>query len=112
MPSKPPVHKPRGSRPRRAWERTAPPKRLTGRPWRRLRDRILERDRHLCQQCLREARLTVAHEVDHIVPVAEGGTDAETNLEAICDQHHRAKTQAEAKRGAARTGAARPQGGG
>jgi len=39
----------------------------------------------------------VAHEVDHIIPKAQGGTDDPGNLRAINRDCHRAKTQKEAK---------------
>jgi len=74
-----------------------------GRPWRRLRDSILQRDKHLCQPCKAQGRYTEATQVDHIVPQAEGGTDDRVNLQAICDDCHEAKTREEAKRGVART---------
>ena len=44
----------------------------------------------------------VGHEVDHVVPVAEGGTDTLANARMICPSHHKPKTQAEARRGAER----------
>lgn len=44
----------------------------------------------------------VAHEVDHIIPKAEGGTDSPNNLRAINRDCHRRKTQAEAMRGRTR----------
>ena len=67
-----------------------------GRPWRRLRDRILERDEYLCQACRREGKLTLATEVDHIEPLFLGGTDDESNLESICDDHAKRKNAEEA----------------
>jgi len=70
-----------------------------GRPWRRKREAVLKRDGYLCQPCNRKGKLSLAKEVDHIVPVAEGGTDEDRNLEAICKPCHHAKTQAEARRG-------------
>ncbi|MEP4557271.1 HNH endonuclease [Cobetia amphilecti] len=73
-----------------------------GRPWRRLRNAILKRDRYLCQPCERMNRITPATEVDHIVGKAQGGTDAADNLEAICKACHQAKTISEAL--AARSG--------
>lgn len=73
-----------------------------GRPWRRLREQVLKRDGHLCQSCRSKGELVLANEVDHIVPLAEGGTDSEANLQAICRSCHDAKTKAEAARGAAR----------
>lgn len=70
-----------------------------GRPWRRLREQILQRDGYCCQTCSREGRVQVAHEVDHVVNIAAGGTDDPSNLEAICTDCHRKKTQQEARRG-------------
>lgn len=80
-----------------------------GRPWRRLRDYILQRDQHLCQPCKAQGRYSEATQVDHIVPQAEGGTDDRVNLQSICTPCHEAKTLEESKRGAARhqTGARR-----
>ncbi|MBB3142205.1 HNH endonuclease [Halomonas organivorans] len=69
-----------------------------GRPWRRLRDQVMTRDRHLCMPCLRKGQATPAADVDHIVPEAEGGPTAAHNLEAICSPCHKAKTQDEARR--------------
>lgn len=73
-----------------------------GRPWRRKRDAVMRRDQYLCQPCKQQGRITEATEVDHIVNVAEGGSDDEANLQAICTECHGVKTQAEARRGAAR----------
>ncbi len=77
-----------------------------GRPWRRKRELVMKRDGYLCQceDCQEAGRLPLeADEVDHIVPVAEGGTDDDSNLRAINHDCHKAKTQAEARRGAARS---------
>lgn len=70
-----------------------------GRPWRRIRQRVLERDKGLCQPCLVQGKYTPAIEVDHVINIASGGTDSDDNLQAICDPCHKAKTQAEARRG-------------
>jgi len=70
-----------------------------GRPWRRLRERILQRDGYCCQACARGGRVQIAHEVDHIVNIAAGGTDDPSNLESICRDCHQKKTQQEARRG-------------
>ena len=69
-----------------------------GRPWRRVRERILKRDSYLCQPCKRQDRLTLATQVDHVIPQFEGGSDEEDNLQGICDPCHEVKTQAEARR--------------
>lgn len=72
-----------------------------GRPWRRIRDRILKRDNGLCVPCRKEGRLTVATEVDHVIGRAQGGSDTDGNLQAICTPCHKAKTQREAHGGIA-----------
>jgi len=61
-----------------------------------LRKRILERDNYLCQVCLALGIVTPATQVDHIVNKAAGGTDAESNLQGICDHCHDTKTRSEA----------------
>jgi len=77
---------------------------LSGRPWRRLRDQILLRDSYLCQcdECRRLGRLLPANEVDHVIPLSQGGSDSPENLRAINRDCHRAKTQRESR--AARCG--------
>ncbi|CAH0650399.1 MULTISPECIES: HNH endonuclease [Pseudomonas] len=67
-----------------------------GRPWRRIRDRILLRDNYTCQAC---GLVTKDLEVDHIINVAEGGSDDDSNLQALCVPCHQEKTAAEAARG-------------
>lgn len=75
-----------------AWSRTSRHARGYGTAWEKLRKRILARDKHLCQQCKRDGRVTAANQVDHIKPKAKGGTDDESNLEALCRPCHDAKT--------------------
>lgn len=76
-----------------------------GSKWDRLREIILRRDNGLCQQCLREGCVTmIGHKpysafVDHVIPKAEGGTDDESNLQALCKSCHTAKTDREKNRG-------------
>lgn len=77
------------------WSRTSRHERGYGTAWDRLRQRILTRDKHLCQQCKREGRLTAASQVDHIKPKAQGGTDDAENLQAICGPCHAEKTTRE-----------------
>lgn len=73
-----------------------------GSEWTRIRVRILKRDCGLCQVCLRESRITKADSVDHIVSKAEGGTDDDENLQAICTPCHAAKTALESARARSR----------
>ena len=84
------------------WNRTSRHSRGYGSAWDKLRQSILERDKYLCQQCLRDGVLTGlvignrkhprGATVDHITPKAEGGTDDPSNLEALCRLCHERKT--------------------
>jgi len=49
------------------------------RQWRKLRARVLMRDGHRCQLCGAPAT-----DVDHVLPVSEGGPDDPRNLRALC----------------------------
>lgn len=84
-----------------------------GSKWRSKRQRIFERDNYLCQVHLaRDEVVPVTlhggrHGVcDHIVPLAEGGTDGDSNLQTICQGCDKEKTQAESQRG---RGGSKPQ---
>lgn len=66
-----------------------------GTAWNKIRVVILKRDSGLCQPCLAAGRVTVATQVDHIIPRAQGGTDTEDNLRSICKACHQAKTDRE-----------------
>ena len=66
-----------------------------GHAWDKLRLTILTRDRYLCQPCLKLGVMTMAKQVDHIVNKANGGTNHPTNLQAICFDCHKKKTQKE-----------------
>lgn len=46
-----------------------------------------------CAKCGRTAT-----EIDHIVPLSEGGLDEVSNLQALCSGHHRNKTVREMER--------------
>jgi 5-methylcytosine-specific restriction protein A len=70
--------------------------RLVGRPWSRLRMRVIQRDFGLCQVCKAKGLIRGGHEVDHIMNA--GGDDMD-NLQTICVPCHRAKTQIEARKG-------------
>lgn len=70
--------------------------------WAKLRDWILKRDNFRCYAPYPTICVGVAVTADHLVPVAEGGSDDPSNLKAICEPCHERKTKAEAKRGIAR----------
>ncbi len=61
-------------------------RRTFGRPWRRLRETILERDKFTCRYCGRPANT-----VDHIYPVERGGTHDPSNLAAACSRCNESK---------------------
>ena len=63
--------------------------------WRKLRLKVLHRDKGLCKTCLVRGQITVATEVDHIIAKANGGTDDESNLQALCHSCHAKKTNQE-----------------
>ena len=63
-----------------------------GYAWNKLRLKALERDRHLCQMCLKRGVYTTATDVDHIVPLAQGGSDEMENLQSLCHECHKQKT--------------------
>jgi len=63
--------------------------------WRKTVRRILKRDNHQCQ--IRYVGICTgrATEVDHIIPVFQGGTDHPSNLQATCRECHLAKSSDE-----------------
>lgn len=60
-----------------------------GRLWRRLKAKIHLRDKYTCQCC---GVVTMELELDHIVNVAQGGSDEESNLQSLCVPCHKEKT--------------------
>ena len=76
-----------------------------GTEWDKRRLRIRRRDNDLCQECLRQGRITGVGDkpfsafCDHIVPKVDGGTDADENLQTLCRACHTAKTDREKNRG-------------
>lgn len=58
-----------------------------GRAWKRIRDSYAA-SHPLCEQCLKEGRLTPVEEVHHIRPVSKGGTHERSNLMSLCQSCH------------------------
>jgi 5-methylcytosine-specific restriction protein A len=52
----------------------------------------------LCATCERAGRVTAATQVDHPIPIEDGGADNESNMASICDACHLVKTNAERAR--------------
>ena len=106
MPSRPPVHRPAGSRRaaevKRALDRQRPSAARRGYEarWRRARDAFLARQ-SLCVRCRAAGRLEPATVVDHVVP--HRGDPAlfwdEANWAALCKRCHDAKTAREGRWG-------------
>ncbi|WP_165242109.1 HNH endonuclease [Corynebacterium lizhenjunii] len=59
----------------------------------KLRNRILNRDSHTCQQC---GAQNTPLEVDHRKSLKSGGDHSPENLQALCVPCHKVKTQQEA----------------
>lgn len=66
-------------------------KRLRGRPLQRRNKRFLQ-EHPLCVMCEAKGRVSVAEEVDHIIPLFKGGADEWCNLQGLCKECHAKKT--------------------
>jgi len=69
-----------------------------GRPWRRIRQHVLNRDHHTCMLRYPQQCTTRATQVDHIVSFADR-PDLEldpTNLRAVCGPCHEHRTALQA----------------
>lgn len=49
----------------------------------------------LCVECQAKGMVVAAAEVDHIVPLADGGTNDDENLQSLCKSCHSRKTARE-----------------
>lgn len=70
--------------------------------WPAIRQRILDRDHHQCQWVRADTGHPCglpANQVDHIIPDSQGGSNADTNLQALCPWHHQRKSSSEGGRG-------------
>ena len=61
--------------------------------WRRIRAAYVKRH-PLCEDCLKEGRVTPVEQVHHILPLRDGGTNDFSNLRSLCAACH-ARTHAE-----------------
>jgi hypothetical protein len=112
MPINPPTYRPASAgttgelkRERESRYRQSPKgedRRIRGRKGVDLRQRRLARE-PLCRHCAENGRVTAADVVDHIKPLAFGGTDTDDNVQCLCYECHAIKSALE---GAAHGGAA------
>lgn len=65
--------------------------REAGRTWQRKRESVLLASNCMCALC----KTAEATEVDHITPLEQGGSNDESNLQALCHDCHAAKTKQE-----------------
>lgn len=96
MPSRPPVFRAPGSRERKPW---APSpvyrdRRKRGRAGMRERAEVLAEE-PFCRRCLKDGKRVASVTVDHIKPLAAGGSDERSNKQGLCQPHHDAKSAAE-----------------
>lgn len=70
--------------------------RIRGSRWVKARQRIAVAQQFKCQRCGR-MWLPWRDQVDHDVPLEQGGSNDDSNLNLLCDDCHKAKTAAEAR---------------
>ena len=78
---------------REQWQSSRPIRRIRGRALQEMRARLFQR-RPWCAQC--GAKATIR---DHVIPLAEGGRDNESNEQPLCRSCSDIKTAREAQRG-------------
>ena len=57
----------------------------------RLRHAVFQRDQYRCRECGASKEDGVTLEIDHIIPVAKGGTNDISNLQTLCKACNRGK---------------------
>jgi 5-methylcytosine-specific restriction enzyme A len=71
-------------------------KRLTGNSLYAIHKRFARAAPRLCVQCDRLGLVGYGKELDHIVPLWQGGAESDSNRQWLCEVHHQEKTSAEA----------------
>lgn len=74
---------------RKPWQNTSARNQSRPANWPSIRAQVLARDRFTCQMCGGRSDL----EVDHIIPVARGGSWEPSNLQTLCSDCHKDKTR-------------------
>jgi 5-methylcytosine-specific restriction protein A len=84
----------------KAWHGGQQSGRLKTAAYERMRQRVLGRAGYHCQILYSDICIGAATEADHIVPVFEGGTRDEANMQAACRPCHARKSSLEGHRAA------------
>ncbi len=84
-----------------AWIKSTPYKRESGRRLQRKRAELFARE-PLCRECSKHGRVALGEIRDHIIPLAEGGTDVDSNVQPLCKSCSDTKTAGESARGVRR----------
>ena len=92
------------NKPKYGWSKKAGKGGRGGRPWQRKRKYIFERDNYLCQIHLKDNQIVPIdlhghnHGVlDHIIPLSQGGSNDDSNLQTICQSCDKIKTSEESR---------------
>lgn len=97
MADRPPVFRPPGWKPRKAWSgprSRGATERIRGRAGQKLRAEVLIEE-PFCRLCLAQGRQVRAEVVDHVVPLAWGGLEERSNRQALCHGCHDRKSAME-----------------
>jgi 5-methylcytosine-specific restriction protein A len=70
----------------------------------RQRAELIRRDGPLCWYCTQEGRVSAGEQMDHTIPLKDGGVDDISNMRLICDTDHVLKSAKEAAERAKRVG--------
>lgn len=73
--------------------------RIRGGKWQRMRNAALLAGQAACAKC---GRVHPSNQIDHVVPLEQGGSNDPANLQVLCVECHQAKTAAEAQARAGR----------
>lgn len=85
-----------GKKPKKNWRRTYKDKYRSTSEWQRIRAAVRERDKNLCQICIRNLYGTIERfnykglSVHHCIPIEqdENKRDDRMNLLTLCERHH------------------------